>query len=258
MNNLSDRDSNNVRDIDRGICIAWYDIAPPQRAEYLAWLHQTYIPLMLKRPGVLWAAHYACIADPPYSGKKGRLTRTDDASVPAGTQFMLLFGAHEPHVFADPITEQCDASLPEADRRILALRSGERRAIFAEQARVDGSNASPAETPLTLSPCVQLGSFNSRDWRDEEELAAWYARWYLPATQHIQGCVRTRKLVSVAGWAKHAIIFEFTSLDARNKNFVNHDNTNTEMEAWTDKVVRRLIHAPGSPAVAQRVWPAVE
>jgi hypothetical protein len=73
----------------------------------------------------------------------------------------------------------------------------------------------------------------------------------------VPGCVRARKLVSVSGWAKHAVIFEFASLEARNQHFVNHEAEHPERAAWTDKVVRRLIHAPGSPSVARRIWPAV-
>ena len=44
--------------MDRGISVAWYDLAETGREQYLAWLHGTYIPKLLKIPGVLWAAHY--------------------------------------------------------------------------------------------------------------------------------------------------------------------------------------------------------
>ena len=92
--------------------------------------------------------------------------------------------------------------------------------------------------------------------RDEDELAAWYAQWRLPCMQKMPGCVRVRKLVSVAGWAKHAIVYEFTSVAARNDQFLDHERDNPKMEAWTDQVVRKLVHAPGSPNLARRIWPA--
>lgn len=244
--------------VDRGIWITWYDLPVEGRDEYFSWLHGTYIPAVLQRPGVLWAAHYGCEADPPYSGRKGRLTRTSDESVPAGTGFILLFGGREPHVFVNPTPREFHASLRDQDRRMLSTRSGERVNVMTEQARALGPQARRPEPGIALSPCIQLGSFNSASYRDEDELAAWYGRWYLPATEHLPGCVRTRKLVSVSGWAKHAILFEFTSLEARNRYFVNHDKSNPEMQAWTDRVVRKLIHAPGSPSVARRLWPAAE
>ncbi len=242
---------------DRAIWITWYDLPDMEgsgREDYLAWLHETYIAMVLARPGVLWAAHYAAETSPLYSGKKGRLTRTEDPAVPRGTQYMLLFGGASLQALVQPTAAQFHATLLAADRRRLAQRTGVRSNIMVEQARVDGPEAGAYPA---LSPCIQLGSFNSASYEDEDELADWYAQWYLASCAQVPGCVRARKLVSVSGWAKHAVIFEFTSLAARNRDFVNHEAGRPEMAAWTDKVVRRLIHAPGSPAVARRIWPAV-
>jgi hypothetical protein len=44
---------------DRGIWITWYDLPMEGRDAYFSWLHGTYLPGLLKRPGYLWAAHYA-------------------------------------------------------------------------------------------------------------------------------------------------------------------------------------------------------
>lgn len=82
-------------------------------------------------------------------------------------------------------------------------------------------------------------------------MTAWYAQWRLPSLEKVPGCVRVRKLVSVSGWAKHACFYEFTSVAARNKHFVYYESANPEMEAWSKKVVRGLIHAPHSP-IARR------
>jgi hypothetical protein len=30
------------------------------------------------------------------------------------------------------------------------------------------------------------------------------------------------------------------------------------MDAWTDRLVRKLLHAPGSPNVAGRIWPPIK
>ena len=68
--------------------------------------------------------------------------------------------------------------------------------------------------------------------------------WTAPMT----GCVGTRKLVSISGWAKHAILYEFVSLEAVEKHFVD----NAE---WSRRVVRNLIHAPHSPGLGVRIWP---
>jgi hypothetical protein len=66
-----------------------------------------------------------------------------------------------------------------------------------------------------------------------------------------------RKLVSVSGWAKHGVLYEFTSLDARNAHFPGHEKDHPDRKAWSDRLVTSLIHAPGSPNVATRLWPPV-
>ena len=49
--------------------ITWYDLAPASRDEYLQWLHQRYMPLLVARPGVMWAAHYAAEERPLRTAK---------------------------------------------------------------------------------------------------------------------------------------------------------------------------------------------
>jgi hypothetical protein len=37
--------------------------------------------------------------------------------------------------------------------------------------------------------------------------------------------------------------------------FVDHKITNPKTEEWADKVVRKLVYAPRSPNLAERIWP---
>ena len=244
--------------MDRGIWICWYNLPEKGRDDYLAWVHGTYIPTLLKRPGFLWAAHYASYDNVAISGEAGRLTNVKSGEVPTGDRYILMFGAENAHVFANPTPQELHAQFTETDRKMLALRVGERSNIMAEEARVHGPDAKRPEAEMALSPCVQLGSFNAGKYQEEDELAAWYAQWRLPCMQKMPGCVRVRKLVSVSGWAKHAILYEFVSARARNEKFVDHESVNPEKEAWTDRVVRKLVHAPGSPNLARRIWPPVQ
>jgi len=240
---------------DRALWITWYDLPAANRDSYIAWLNASYIPSVLERSGVLWAAHYLAEVDPTYAGSKNRLKRTTDNTVPGGTRFMLMFGAEEPHAFVDPTPAQLHANLPDQGRSMLGMRRGVRSAIVIEQARINGPEAGRFSEP---APCIQLGSYNASSFEDEDELADWYAQWYLPICADVPGCVRARKYVSVSGWAKHAILFEFESLEARNGAFLKREIAHPQRAAWTDRIVRRLIHAPGSPAVARRIWPPVQ
>ena len=139
---------------------------------------------------------------------------------------------------------------------MLALRIGERSNVMTIEAQVLGPAAN-GNASLPFSPAIQMGSFNAGSWQDEDELGDWYAQWRLPCCAKLPGCIRVRKLVSISGWAKHAVLYEFTSVEARNTNYVDHEKAHPEMDRWTEEVVNKLVHAPGSPNVAKRLWPAV-
>ena len=241
--------------LDRGLWITWYGLPADRRDEYLSWLHGTYIPRVLKRPGILWAAHYVNDAGiAPVS----RVRHTTDATVPTGNDYILLFGAENAHAFANPIPAKFHAELPREDQEMLSLRIGERVNIFTEEARTDGPAARQREGEMALAPCIQLGSFNAGSYQGEDELFAWYAEFRLPSMRTLPGCLGIRKLVSVSGWAKHGVLYEFVSAAAREEHFRAHERSNPEMEAWTARLVPTLVHAPQSPNVAYRIWPAAD
>lgn len=236
--------------MDRGIWMCWYDLPQAKREDYLSWLHERYLPGVLKRPGIQWAAHYAAEKAPP----PGRLAHTDNTSVPKGGDYILLIGAEDARGFSPPRPGETFEKVTELDDAMRASRIGERVSIMTEESRVEGPEA-PNNREPGLTRCIQLGSFNAA-LEDEDTLLAWYSRWRLPCMEKLPGVVRVRKMVGVSGWARHGVLYEFTSLDARNANFPGHEKPYPELEGWTDKVVRKLTHAPRSPHVAQRLWPA--
>lgn len=245
--------------LDRALWITWYDLPAESRVEYLAWLDGVYVPKMMERRGFLWAAHYATEEKPVRTAKKEGQPRRypPQGTVPGGYSYMMIFGAADPHVFATPPPGQLHAELPQADRKMLALRAGATANVMIEQARIDGPEAGRREAGAALSPCIQLGSFVFDG--NEEDLMGWYAQWRLPSMTALPGCVGVRKLVSVAGWAKHAILHEFTSVEARDANFVNHERrAHPEQAEWSERITAQVIHYPGSPNVARRIASAVK
>ena len=241
--------------MDKAYWITWYNLPAEGRDAYLSWLHGHYIPVVLARPGILWGAHYASESKVvPMSRGTIRLSHSDANPPPAGDRYILMFGATEMRTLCNPAPAQYHAGLANADRDMLALREGERVNLMVEDGRVDGPEAAAYQDGLKPGYCIQLGSFNCASYLQEEEMAAWYAQWRLPTMQSRPGCIRVRKLVSVSGWAKHACFYEFTSLAIRNANPVTYGAV--EMQAWKT-VVERLIHAPGSSNVAQRLWPPI-
>ena len=242
--------------MDRAFWASWYDLPDSGRDAYLSWAHGTYMPKLVQRPGFLWAAHFKCeVPNGPPGG--GRLRHTDDKSIPAGNAYIMIFGGETAHAFAHPTPRKLHAELGKDDQKMLATRQGERVNIFTEEDREDGLDASKREKNAALSPCIQLGSFGAGS-ADEDDLMAWYAQVRLPSMNKLPGCVGIRKVVSVSGWAKHGVLYEFVSLAERNKHFPEHEKGNPEWAAWTDRLVRQLLHAPGSPNVAQRIHSVVK
>ena len=236
---------------DRGLWVTWYDLPDAGRTDHLAWVHQTYIPALLKRPGYLWAAHYANIAELT----AGRTLHPDARAVPNGNAYILVVGAEDVNVLGNPAPDELNTALPEEGRKMLVMRIGERTNIFAEASRVTGPGAKEYTGGMTLAPCIQLGSYNI-DHRKEADILAWYAQLRMPNMSVAPGCVRTRRLASVSGWAKMGILYEFASVDLRNKTFGPGRGAGTPHK-WQSSV-RELVHAPGSPNVARRIWPATE
>lgn len=237
---------------DHAIWITWYDLPADGREKYLDWLHGSFIPKMLKRPGFLHAAHYQSeIKIKP----EARLNQFNDPDFPRGNQFMLVFAGEQPHTFAHPAPHNLHAELSDEENRMLAMRSGVRTSIFIEVARVDGPDAGKREGQYTFAPVVQIGGYQSGT-ANEEEIMEFYARCRMPDMAHLPCCMRMRKYVSVAGWADHGCFYEFTSIDGSH-NF--HAGTkDPKMAEWTDTLIRKFIHAPGTPTVGMRIWPPLK
>jgi hypothetical protein len=244
--------------MDRGIWATWYDLPEEGREEYLTWLHEVHLPEALERSGYLWAAHYESQEDKKIDNNvEGRLVHTSDSSIPSGDRYILLFGAETTGPFFNPTPAELAETYPADAKEMLGRRIGVRSGIFVEEARVDGPEVAKRSADMTPGPWMQMGSFNSGKQEDEDELGAWYAQWRLPCMEKLPGCIGCRKLVSASAWAKHAVLYEFVSLEMRNAHFPGHENGNPEKEEWTDAVVRKLVHVPGSPNVGRRLFPAI-
>ena len=234
---------------DQALWITWYDLPADGREKYFDWLHGSFIPKMLKRPGFLHAAHYQSeIKIKP----EARLNQLNDPDFPRGNQFMLVFGGKEPHTFAHPSPHNLHSELSAEENQMLAMRSGVRTSIFTEVARVDGPDAKLREGVYTFAPVVQIGGYQSGS-ADEEEIMEFYAQGRMPEMEKLPCCIGMRKLISVAGWARHGCLYEFSSIDGSH-NF-HSGSKNPKMAAWTDTLIRKFIHAPGTPTGGMRIWP---
>jgi hypothetical protein len=240
---------------DKGIWITWYDLPMEERDSYLSWLHETYLPAILKRPGYLWAAHYAS-QDLEGGAENAKMYHhVDDPKVGKGYHYMLLIAATDAGVFGDPVPSLINAALPEEGKKMLAMRVGERMNLFTEACRREGRALATYKEGMTGAPCIQVGSFDC-ELEYEEEMHAGYVLQRLPKMCATPSCIRTRKLNSVAGWAKHGIIYEFASKSGFDRDYAPAV-ANSPLGLNGRSVVPNLVHAPNGPNSALRIWPPV-
>lgn len=238
---------------DRGLWITWYDLPAEGRDAYFSWLHETYLPAMLKRPGYLWAAHYASQDLEGGADNSKRYKHVDEPSVGKGYHYMLLIAATDANVFGDPVPSVMHASLPEQGKKMLAMRMGERMNLFTETGRREGGAFAAYKEGMTGTPCIQVGSFDC-PVAFEEEMHAGYVLQRLPKMCATPSCVRVRKLNSVAGWAKHGILYEFASKEGFDRDYAPAV-ANSPLGLNGHSVVPELVHAPNGPNSALRIWP---
>lgn len=238
--------------MDRGIWATWYDYPQERTEDYLSWLHDTYLPEMLQRPGFLWAAHVRIVNTPGRAEhQRKRYIYTDDPKVGRGNTFLLLFGGESAHTFLNPAPwEIADEASGEA-RAMLEAREGTRLAIFTEVDRVNGPALAERGAGLTPGPIIQLGMFNPHSVEAEAELCNWYVRHRLPLMTTIKECIRTRRLISVVGWAKQSILYEFVDVEDPEGHF-------SDPHPQSRHVITTITHAPHSPTLGYRIWPPVE
>jgi hypothetical protein len=205
----------------------------------------------LNRPGYLWAAHYATRT----SGGSSQIHHTEDPKVPTGFHYILLIGVMDGLVFGNPVPSAINAGLPEQGRKMLAMRTGERVNLMTEAGRCEGHGSVAYKEGMTGAPYIQIGSFNC-PVEYEEEMHAGYVQQRLPAMCETVSCIRTRELNSVAGWAKHGILYEFASQEGFERDY-EAANAKSPLGTNGHSVVPMLVHAPGGPNSALRIWPPV-
>jgi len=209
----------------------------------------------LKRPGYLWAAHYASQDLEGGADNAKRYRHVDDPKVGKGYHYMLLIAATDAGVFGDPVPSLVNAALPEQGKKMLSMRAGERVNIFTETCRRDGRALAAYKEGLIGAPYIQVGSFDC-DLEFEEEMHAGYVLERLPKMCATPSCIRTRKLSSASGWAKHGIIYEFASKEGFDRDYAPAV-ANSPLGLNGHSVVPNLTHAPNGPNSAIRIWPPV-
>jgi hypothetical protein len=98
-----------------------------------------------------------------------------------------------------------------------------------------------------------------KDYNNDFEAGRWYSQSRLPLIGSAPECIRARKMMVAGGWAKHAIIYEFTSLQARNQLWERVHQirlSGDKLRGWS--LGPSTLHTPGSPLIGDRSYPPVK
>ncbi|MBL6957707.1 MAG: hypothetical protein ISR52_01905 [Rhodospirillales bacterium] len=236
----------------------WFDLADDTRADMWAWMHAEYLPSLQAAQGVAWVGHYDIVEQPdrPYIDGAPNKKETDDPAVASGWQNVVLTAAASPEVFFGP-GNTVDA-LDEAHAGKLAVRENYRSAVFIEEQVINSPEQRAMPYGMGPPPAMQLGNYNCDTPEDEIELARWYRAERFPRVSVSRGMIRGRKLISMAGWPKHGVLWEFTDLPEGDYSFEYRFIEADRGEEWPGRhVLEYVTHAPKGPHAGRRVWPAV-
>ncbi|MEM7464815.1 MAG: hypothetical protein AAF362_19260 [Pseudomonadota bacterium] len=234
----------------------WFDLSEASKAECWAWLHETYLPAMRAAQGVAWVGHYDIVKhqDKPYIDGAPPKKETTDPAVPTGWQNVILTAAASPEVFFGPDNAVDALAETHADR--LAAFENYRSAVFIEEQVVNAPEQRALPYGMGPPPAMQLGNYNANTPEDEIELARWYRAERFARVSVTRGMIRGRKLLSIAGWPKHGVLWEFTDLPEGEFTFEPRFVEADRNENWQGRhVLEYVTHSPSGPHAGRLVWP---
>ena len=238
------------------IWASWFDLDPATEAQTLDWMCGHWLPWLAGTAPYRWAALYRNTGPGPalkdYHDIAGHAD--PEEGLGTGSQYVTLVGAETSHAFYAPLCLTRD--LPDGFAEALTARIGLREAILVEEARAPGTARALARPDGVPAPAIQFGSYRLNSIEAEADINCWYAQQRFRVMEAMPGCLMTRKFLVSTGWARHAILYEFTSLEARTRRFEEPvESKITDPAEWTGRIVRTTRHTPGSPVVGDRIWP---
>ena len=234
----------------------WFDLDQETKDDTLRWLHEEHLPRVQASSGVGWVGHYACVAFPAKKFIAGAPERkeTTDTTVPTGHQNVVLTAALSAEVFFGK-KNSLDA-LAAAHFEGLSALQNYRSAVFLEEQVINSPEQRAAPYGMGPPPAMQLGHYNTDTPDDDWELARWYRNERFSRVSVTPGMVRGRKLLSIAGWAKHGVLWEFTDLPDGDYSFEHRFVAADRDENWQGRhVLEYVTHCYGSPSTGRLVWP---
>jgi hypothetical protein len=234
----------------------WFDIKNKDKDKLCSWLHGIFFPDLHSKNGVNWVAHYDIVPHPETRYIKDAPAKKEvkDLSVPPGQENLVLTSANTPSVFFAP--NNALEAMEKKQQPYLSMRANYRSAVFIEEEMINGPELHKQPLGTGGAPAMQFGSYNVDSIQDDIELAKWYRGERFPRLPVTRGMIRGRKFLSISGWAKHGVLWEFAEMDKDEYSFEHRFIEADRGENWHGRhVLEYVTHAPGSPHAGRRIWP---
>jgi len=234
----------------------WFDINSEVKNKLCNWLHGIFFPDLHSQTGVNWVAHYDIVPHPQTHYIKGAPAKKEvkDISIPPGQENVVLTSATTSSIFFGP--ENALEAMEKKHQFYLSMRANYRSAVFIEEEMINGPELHIQPLGMGGAPAMQFGSYNVDKFQDDIELAKWYRAERFLRLPFTRGMIRGRKFLSISGWAKHGVLWEFSGMDEGEYSFEHRFIEADKGENWHGRhVLEYVTHAPGSPHAGRRIWP---
>lgn len=216
-----------------GLLMVYCDVAAEHEDEFNRWYNEEHIPERLAIPGVLSAARYKAV-----DGGPTYLACYELASADAWYSEAWQRWLKQPTAWSQRMAPSVIGTT--------YIRNLYRR-IYPQDV--------PEETAQAeMSPVLLVGRM-SVPGELEAKFNEAYNHERLPLCRGIPGYIRARRFEAVMGAPKYTTVHEMASVDVW-KSQAWDDWRTAVTPMWSHEIRPRMVHAPGSPGVYRRIFPA--
>jgi hypothetical protein len=212
-----------------GIFLVYTDIDPKFEEEFNAWYNTEHLAELLNLPGFLDAARYMA-----YKG---------------GPKYLAVYELASGDALKTPEFQKWRANPSPWSRRISPTVVGK------NLTRVIGQQIFPASLDVPdrgMAPALQIGRMSVADNVDQE-WNDWYNNEYIPGYRQVAGVIYARRYRVVEGETRYTTVYEFEHEKVSETAEWNHQREHSSPRS--NRMREVMTHAPGSPAVYQRIYP---
>jgi hypothetical protein len=216
-----------------GLLMAWTDVDPAREEEFNRWYDTEHIGRLLEVPGFLSAARYRAVR--------------------GGPKYLAMYEMEDHNVLRSAAFIDAVRYQPSARRLAVSPSTTGRNFLLIGYRQIFPARTNPADNPTDLPRYLQMGRIDVRASM-EEEFNDWYNTCFIPGFLEVPGVIRVRRFTAIEAQPKYLTVYEF-----ENPGVPDSDAWKTARESnpWSRRVRAAMRLDEGSPAVFERIFPAL-